>query len=201
MSQERTAFQIVVMGTNGTGKTTLVKQLVDAEREKPDSHVLIVVPDTYEWPAADWVHPKFPHRIKNYVGVRKIVYFDGLLDIIRDNFSNGLLVFDDCRSYITAQVDTELHSLLIRRRQQAIDIVAVGHGFTEIPPKFFTFATHYALFRTRDNIKRRKNVINDFEVMAEAQQRINSRALDKSKAWTKTGDIQHNQHYYEILEV
>nr|WP_319570240.1 ATP-binding protein [uncultured Draconibacterium sp.] len=199
MSEIREAMQIIVMGTNGTGKTTLVSELVkNAVSNK--TPVLIVVPDTYEWPTADWVHSKFPQRIKNYVGVRKIVYFDGLLDIIRDNFSNGLLIFDDCRSYIKPRVEGSLHQLLIRRRQQSIDIVAVGHGFTEIPPSFFTFATHYALFRTRDNIIRRKNVINDYDVMVEAQERINSRALDTKQAW-HDGGISKNKHYYEILEV
>lgn len=200
MTEVREAMQILVMGTNGTGKTTLVKELVDS-CDNNGGHVLIVVPDTYEWPTADWVHPKFPHRISNYVGVRKVVYFEGLLPIIQDNFTDGLLVFDDCRSYITSRVDAELHEILIRRRQKSIDIIAVGHGFTEIPPKFFTFASHYALFRTRDSIKRRKDVINDYEIMQEAQARINAHALDQSKAWVKPGQIKMNKHYHEILAV
>ena len=69
-----------------------------------------------------------------------------------------------------------------------IDIIACGHGFTEVPPKMFTFATHYALFKTIDNIERRKNVIQNFEVMKEAQARINQKA-------------QTDPHYYEIIPV
>ncbi len=67
-----------------------------------------------------------------------------------------------------------------------MDVIAVGHGFTEVPPKMFTFATHFALFKTKDNIARRKNVLGDFEEMAEAQRRINQAAIN-------------NQHYFEIL--
>lgn len=197
----RTPKQIIIIGTNGTGKTTFAKNLVLAELKKKDSHILLVVPDDMEWNTIPFVHPDYPHRIEKYVGARKICYFPGLLEIIRDRFREGLLIFDDCRAYFTAALDSELHSILIRRRQQMIDIVAVGHGFTEIPPKFFTFGTHIALFRTIDNIDRRKNVIQNFEEMKEAQQRINSRATDTTKAWTKSGKIADNAHYYEIIKV
>jgi ABC-type Mn2+/Zn2+ transport system ATPase subunit len=188
MTEPRTPKQIVVLGTNGTGKTTFVKKLVVNELHKKYSHVLIVVPDDMEWNSIPWVNPRFPHRIENYVGARKVVYFPGLLDIIRDKFRNGLVVFDDCRAYFTAALETDLHSLLIRRRQQMIDIVAVGHGFTEVPPKFFTFATHFALFKTCDNINRRKNYLMNYEVMQEAQKHINEKALK-------------DPHYFEIIKV
>lgn len=190
MTQEetRTPKQILIIGTNGTGKSTLAKKLVLSELKKKDSHVLLVVPDDMEWNTVPFVHPNFPHRIENYVGVRKIIYFPGILDIIRDRFRNGLLIFDDCRAYFTASLDSELHSILIRRRQQMIDIIAVGHGFTEIPPKMFTFGTHIALFRTIDNIDRRKNVIQNFEEMKAAQLRINQKSIEAP-------------HYYEILKM
>ena len=184
----RTPKQIIVLGTNGTGKTTFVKKLVLNEIRKKDSHVLVVVPDDIEWNTLPDVHPKFLNRIENYVGARKIIYYPGLIDNIRENFRNGLVVFDDCRAYFDASLDSALHALLIRRRQQMIDIIAVGHGFTEVPPKMFTFATHYALFKTIDNVDRRKNVIQNFEQMKQAQQRVNLKALTQ-------------QHHYEIIKI
>lgn len=189
MSQEgRTPKQIIILGTNGTGKTTLAKKLVLNELKKEDSHVLIVTPDDMEWNTIPYVHPKFTHRIATYVGARKVIYEPGLIDNIRVNFKNGLLLFDDCRAYFTSSLDSSLHSLLIRRRQQMIDIIAVGHGFTEVPPKFFTFATHFALFKTIDNIERRKNVIQNYEVIKQAQERINQRA-------------EIEPHYFEIIKI
>ena len=185
--ETRTPKQIIVLGTNGTGKTTFVKKLVISELKKKDSHILIVVPDDMEWNSVEFVHPKFPERIERYVGARKIIYYPGLLDIIRDRFRDGMVVFDDCRAYFTAALDQDLHSLLIRRRQQMIDIVAVGHGFSEVPPKMFTFSTHIVLFNTLDNIQGRKNVIRNFEEMKAAQTRINAKALD-------------NAHYFEIIK-
>jgi len=183
----RTPKQIIVLGTNGTGKTTFVKKLVISELKKKDSHILIVVPDDMEWNSVEYVHPKFPNRIQNYVGARKIIYYPGLLDVIRERFRDGLLIFDDCRAYFEASLDRDLHSLLIRRRQQMIDIVAVGHGFSEVPPKMFTFSTHIVLFNTLDNIAGRKMVIRNFDEMKEAQTRVNTRALKDS-------------HYFEIIK-
>lgn len=180
--------QIIVLGTNGTGKSTFAKRLVLEELKKKDSHVLVVTPHDMEWTSLEFVNPRFPNRIEWYKGARRIIYFDGLLSIIREKFMNGLVVFDDCRAYFTAALDKELHALLISRRQHMIDIIAVGHGFTEVPPKFFTFGTHIALFRTIDNIAGRKNVIQNFEELKEAQQRINAAAND-------------DPHYYEILKM
>jgi len=190
MTEEtRTPKQIIVLGTNGTGKTTFVKKLVISELKKKNSHILIVVPDDMEWNTIEFVHPKFPERIERYVGVRKIVYFKGLLSIINERFNNGLLVFDDCRKYFKAALDEELQGLMIRRRQKMIDIITVGHGFTQVPPAMFTFSTHYVLFRTKDNIRRRKDVIGeeDFEALEEAKIRINNNAIKEP-------------HYFEIIK-
>ena len=186
-AEGRTPKQIIVLGTNGTGKTTFVKKLVLSELKKKDSHILIVVPDDMEWDTIEYVHPKYPGRIESYVGARKVIYFDGLMEIIQDKFRNGLLVFDDCRRYFTSSVGKALHGLLIRRRQKMIDIVVVGHGFTEVPPKMFTFSTHIALFRTIDNIVRRKDCINNFEEIKAAQTRIKEKALKEP-------------HYNEIIK-
>ena len=184
----RTPKQILVMGTNGTGKTTFVKKLVINELKKPDSHILVVTPHDMEWTTLEFVNPRFPNRIEWYKGARRIIYFDGLLQIIKEKFFNGMVVFDDCRSYFNASLDNDLHSLLISRRQHMIDIVAVGHGFTEIPPKFFTFSTHYALFKTIDNIIVRKNVIQNFEELKAAQLRINQKAIQ-------------DPHYFEVIKI
>ena len=188
MDNERTPKQLVILGTNGTGKTTFTKKLLINEIKKENSHALVVTPDDMEWNTLPFVHPKFPNRIEWYVGARKIIYYPGLIDNIRDNFRNGLLIFDDCRAYFDSSLESSLHALLIRRRQQMIDIIVCGHGFTEVPPKFFTFATHFVLFKTTDNIDRRKNVIQNFDQMKQAQQRVNRMA-------------EKEPHYYEIIKI
>lgn len=185
-TQERATKLSIILGYNGTGKTTLVKKIVLNEI-KHRRRVLIVTPDDIEWNTIEMVHPRFPDRIRDYVLARKIIYNKGVLPIISDNFRNGLLIFDDCRAYFDASLDSDLHELLIRRRQKMIDIIAVGHGFTEVPPKMFTFASEIVLFKTMDNIERRKNVLKDYEAMKQHQADVNQRA-------------EINPHYFKIIK-
>lgn len=186
MEQERAAKLIIILGFNGTGKTTITKQLVANEMKKPSGRGLVVTPDDIEWQTLPDVNTRLNHHIKEYVKFRKIIYQPGVLNWIAEYFRNGLLIFDDCRAYLGATTDQELHNLLIRRRQKSIDIIAVGHGFSEVPPKFFTFASEIILFKTMDNIQRRKDVIRNFEEMKAAQSRINEKA-------------QTNPHYFEVI--
>jgi len=58
-----------------------------------------------------------------------------------------------------------------------LDIFAVGHGFNEVPPVFFTFCSDIFLFRTTDNIARRKNCLQNFELMEKAQAEVNQKAI------------------------
>ncbi|MCK9412849.1 MAG: ATP-binding protein [Prolixibacteraceae bacterium] len=181
----RTPKQTILIGTNGTGKTSYLDQLVVSELKRGSRRVLIVVPDKFEWSTFEYVSPEM---IGEFVGARKIIYQDGLLNTLLDRFHNGMLIFEDCRHYFGNSKCDLLHSLLIRRRYNGIDIVFSGHRFSDIPPKPFVFATHYALFKTIDNIVRRKNAIQNYEAMKEAQKRINDRAIN-------------DPHYFEIITV
>lgn len=183
----RTTKLILIIGYNGTGKSTTVKKLLVNELKKLDGRALIVTPDDCEFGFLPLVNPRFPQRIEKYVKARRIIYEPGTLDYIVQYVNKQLVVFDDCRAYLSAATDQTLHTLLIRRRQKEIDLIAVGHGFTEIPPTLFTFCSDIILFRTMDNIDRRKEVLKDFIGMKAAQARINNQALT-------------NPHYYEWIK-
>jgi len=161
---------IIVIGTNGTGKTTILDQFIKVESNRS----LIVAPDD-----KDWLHIPLIYDITKetfqYTGIKRRIWENNLdLDYIVNNFENGLLVFDDCRSYFkSGNIDTALHRLMIRRRQAQIDIMVAAHGFSEIPPKFYTFATDIILFKTCDNIASRKNYIREYDKMLYAQTSVN----------------------------
>ena len=101
-------------------------------------------------------------------------------------FRRGILVFDDCRAYLHAATDDRVRQLIIRRRQRMVDVLAVGHGFNEVPPVFFTFASEIILFRTTDNVARRRDCLRDYPLMAAAQARVNRRAA-------------RQPHYFEVI--
>lgn len=154
---------------------------------KQGRRTLIVTPHDMEWETVPLVSPEHPHRMFDYKGARRIIHDDDTLALILQYYRSGLLILDDCRHYLRDGLDRETHRLLISCRQLDIDLFAVGHGFREVPPKFFTFATHFLLFRTADNIIERKRALLNFDRMVMAQERINKAAVE-------------NPYYYEIIE-
>lgn len=178
MTQERRTNLILIMGYNGSGKSTLVQKFIDEELKKK-SRALIVTPDDCEF-----LQYELKQKIDTKANIQRHIFCSSTFEQLK-NFRNGLIVFDDCRSYLKAQTDEDIHNLLIRRRQYMIDIIVVGHGFTEIPPKFFTFASHIILFNTVDNVAARKQVLKDYEEIKQLQAKVNEKA--------KT-----NPHYFKI---
>jgi len=161
---------IILLGTNGTGKTTLLEEFIKNESKK----TLVIAPDDRDWQYVPLIQ-NFQNSSLIYKGVRRHIWEEPTdLQTITERFSDGLLVCDDCRSYFSSgHLDKTLHRLLIRRRQMQIDILVAAHGFSEVPPKFYTFATDIILFKTNDNVASRKNVIKDYAKMLRAQQEVN----------------------------
>lgn len=163
----------VLVGINGTGKTTFIKKILEnTVTEK--NRALIVTPDPAEWRAVQEVSGTAITRFK---GIRKIIYHQSCMAEIQRYYTNGILVFDDARVYIHAQSDDFMQWLQIRRRQVGVDLFCNFHGLTQVPPVFFTFATNIILFYTKDNIKRRAEYVDeqDFNEIQQAKARIAQR--------------------------
>jgi len=167
----RKAKGIIILGYNGTGKTSFARKLADIELNKKGK-VIIITPDPMEWDSVSEIE-----NISNHIGIGKIVYDTGVLEKIYKYYYDGLLIFDDYRAYgITANSKEAgiMKNFLRRKRQYMRDIVFVGHGFTEIIPKsLFTNASHIVLFQTKDNIKKVRNEILNFDLMQKHQKEIN----------------------------
>lgn len=185
-TEERTGKTVIMVGTNGTGKTTMLRQILHNSAQR----ALIVTPDDVEW--QDYAETPLL-TVADFVfdGIRRHIFDPRYtLDAIT-HFRKGIIVFDDCRSYLGDKTDERIRDLFIRKRQRELDIFAVAHGFTQIPPVFFTFATDYFVFHTLDNIVRRKNCITDdytFERIRQAQ-------ADLKK------EFENNRHAYRRIKV
>ncbi len=185
---ERQAQSDIFVGINGTGKTTLLRNVLSKVQEIGE-RILIVTPDPVEWREVPPIHHRLTHHIATYTGIRRIVYFPGCMELIQKHFRNGSLVFDDARVYIHAQSTDFMTWIQIRRRQSGIDLFSVFHGLTQVPPVYFTFSSNLFLFYTKDNIKRRNEYIDedDFLNIQEARKRI------------QTEIRKGNKHYFERI--
>ena len=106
---------------------------------------------------------------------------------ILKHYRNGNLVLDDCRCYVDAAPEPDMMTLLRRKRQYGLDVFAMAHGFTEVPPKFYTFATHYILFSTEDEPTRIKKNIPNYEDFYALKDFVDQKALN-------------DPYYYKIID-
>ena len=151
MSEIRESLFFIIVGTNGTGKTTLLNKLIGETGRK----TLIVEPDGFEWKDVKEIDISQCGEFSS--GYGKVVAPDteDLEELIQ--FQNGSLVLDDCRYYLRSRMEEAIRRILIRRRQNQIDVYAVAHGLSEVPASFYTFATHLICFKTNDSLVRLRN--------------------------------------------
>lgn len=196
---EREVVFIPVIGKPGTGKTTAALKFVEKLGKK---RCLIIDPDGQEdkWSRFPLIDVMDAEAVANINGVcrgmipsSKSKDINKMFSIIRNNFRDGLLVLDDCKTYVSNAVDEELRNVFRRKRQMMIDVVTITHGFTDTPPIFFTFATHIVLFSTLDNIERRKNVLPAFEKFSLLKEEIDKKAADTRNP--------NNKYTHKLIDV
>lgn len=154
-SEKRKTRLDLVVGINGTGKTTWIRQQV-VERQRK---VLVLTPDE-----AEWRHlPKLttPQEIYSLQGPARYLCnnpqrIDDDIALIARSFYGGSLILDDARAYIGCMTGQSTNYLYIRRRQYGVDIYLVAHALDQVPKQAFTYATFLHLFYTTGNIQYRK---------------------------------------------
>ena len=163
----------IVVGTTNTGKTSLIRNLVNNR-----NRVLTVTPHISEWTDVSDVYPDNRNFWK-FNGIRRAVsYPDILKDINREGneFKNGVLILEEARYYVNANVEKALQQILISRDQRKIDIIVSAHGLTLIPPIFFSYADVFIVFATQDNIIKRKHDLIWYEQLKDLQTKVNKQA-------------------------
>jgi len=177
---------ILILGKPGTGKSTLAYKLM-----KEYGRGLMVLPSYDDW--AD-ILPELDINCPdsyNYNGVKHHVYnTDNDFYYIYNMYHNGIACFDDVRAYIPSNFDySHFKKMLIRPRQRMLDVIIMAHGFSEVPPKLFTFITDYVIMDIEDSPDIRKKYLS-------GKLDILTKTVDfvKSKA-------HNNPHYFKWLQL
>lgn len=177
MEEYRAAKCTLLLGFNGTGKTTFLRNTLLYMVKKANEmgqrlKILIVTPDDVEWQEFEENNLATPDDFV-YNGIMRHIWQDDYTLERLTMFNSGVIVFDDCKTYFGDILPPEVVNFFIRRRQRMLDIFFVGHGFTTIPPKAFTYYSDAILWQTVDNIDRRKNCITNFDYFKKKQQEVN----------------------------
>ncbi len=175
-----------IVGTNGAGKTKFV---LDNFISKSSRRSLCVDPDLMEdafdpYPIIDI---KNEQEMRSFKGVRRAACEDPEdIALIRKNFQGGNLLLDDFGYYTDSNIPKDLRRIIVRRRQMKLDIFALTQGFTEIPPKFITRATHIVVFKSNDNPEVHKHKLRNFDKFMQMVNEVNNHP---------------DPHYYQIINI
>lgn len=190
-SQGRKPFMTMVLGTNGTGKSTIMRTILQKCNAKK---ALVVTNHIEEW--RDVPEVDLSHR-EDFIfeGIRKTRCYQptkgdmGTLAKLR-YFRKGIIIFDDARLYMKdAKTDNLIEDLMISYRQQELDIFVVAHGFTKVRPVFYSYVSNIILFRTLDSVQYRKMELGEnYQRIVDAQAEVNRKSMK-------------DPHYYKWIKL
>lgn len=178
---ERRAKLTLILGTNGTGKTTLLLKILLASKQK----CLVVTPHPNEWTDLETVDLDKPEDFI-FTGLRRHIMKRNYTIPRLPFFKKGIVVFDDCKTFIKP-LDEHIEQMMIDRRQNEVDYFYIAHGFTRVPPVFYPYFSEIILFQTRDSVAARKQYLLEYDLIVETQKRVNERAKE-------------NSHYMELIK-
>jgi ABC-type cobalamin/Fe3+-siderophores transport system ATPase subunit len=188
----RDAQTTIIIGRNGTGKSTFCEKIL----KKLKGKALVV---TYNGAPKIWrPFPEAPLEDKGKMekikkGIRQVIAAryevnarqNDTFKNIYNNFRNGTVIFDDCRGYITSNVDNDKYfrHLLLDFRHKMLDLFFVVHSPSDVPPRVWGFASTVFVGSTASFLKPSQASIDTESVhkIVAAQRSINQ-AFRKAKA-------------------
>lgn len=175
-TNHRDAQVTIVMGRNGTGKSTLVKTIVDAL----GGRILVVtmngMPEIWRpYPVIDASKAK-AWEWKS--GIRQVHYLQHEKETFRHihrHFRDGILILDDCRNYITSNLDNNeyLKHLLIDFRHKMMDVYFIVHSPGQVPKQVWTFYSNAIILATDALFAKNSVNIDSGERIVAAQKEVN----------------------------
>lgn len=193
----RDAQVTMVMGRNGTGKSFLTHKIIKALKTRAIVITLNGAPAI--WRQYDEIDITKPEAWKFKKGIRQVYYMRQEKDTMKyiyKYFNNGIIIFDDCRAYMKANVDVDIYlkRLLIDFRHKMLDLYFVFHAPTDVPPRIWAFY-RTAFIGATDAIFPKSRIQTDSaERIIQAQKRVNA-------AFRKAAARNDKSHYGLFVKV
>lgn len=180
---------VVCIGTNGTGKSTVLRKIAEAAY---GNRRVLVLPSNPAEPSFKDIPPVSIDKLlanPNWGGIVRVQLIDETdFERVVIGLHDCVLISDDFRNYISStRLKRNMRKLLIERRHKKIDIYMAAHGFTHLPPEFVQFADAFFLFRTVDNPLRHRDKYLNPKRMLETVMRVNQLAAK-------------DKYYYEVID-
>lgn len=179
MSEGRQPTVTAVCGMQGVGKTTALLSFINnwvlqkgvliydySSEPKYRNFRQINIEDL----------PRWKHK-----GIYRVYHPepDYFFEMVRLHVRNCYLILEDARSYMNANLQSEIASVFGIRRQLGIDIVANFWALENVPPTVLTYANYITIFKTRDKLQKLEkldkvpNLEDVIEVWQEVQKNPN----------------------------
>lgn len=176
-------------GTTGTGKSTLAMEI--AKKLATNDRVLVLTfagsGDT--WNMCKKIAPE-EKALKFKKGWHKIHVVEHGKDVVMweiyQHFTNGVVIFDDCKLYLPSNWDNikGLAPLCVDHRFKGLDIIFIGHSPLHISRQCWAYIKFCWVFKCTSKLNPKDMPMENYEKFAQAQEEIN-RLFDLKEAELK----------------
>ncbi|MEO0627710.1 MAG: ATP-binding protein [Bacteroidota bacterium] len=143
MANHRDAQVTVIMGRNGTGKSTFLHNILKKIGGKTLVVTMAGLPKI--WRQYEVIDPTNPEAWEWKKGIKQLhaaYYEEETFKYIFKYFRGGAIVFDDCKDYIPERVSQIpwLKRLLINYRHKEVDLYFVAHSPSDVPKQVWQYS-------------------------------------------------------------
>lgn len=170
MSNERLNLCYLLIGNQGTGKTTIADKLAAASNKRR------IVVDTD-------AHPFYAdYPVVNITGLKTFkgnkcrcedANEDELFTILNAYQRNAFIIFEDAFKYISPNMSKAVISFIIDKRKRNFDICFMFHSLADVPPYLCKNYQRMILFKTQDNLKKELSKFSNWHIIKEKAEQIN----------------------------
>lgn len=179
--KHRDAQITIIIGRNGTGKSTFCEQIITAIKGRALVCTYNGMPKIWRpYPEVDITKSK---KMAFKKGIRQVIA--GRYEVSRNqndtfkhiykHFRNGMVIFDDARGYIGSNIDNDRYfrQLLLDFRHRMLDLFFVVHTPSDVPPRVWGFASTVFVGATDALVNKSQIKTDSADRIIEAQKEVN----------------------------